>query len=42
MQSNIKINEELLNQEIIWYDKDKALVFSYFIKKKFNKIKIIL
>jgi len=37
MQSNMRINEELLNQEIIWYDKDKALDFSNFIKnKKFN------
>lgn len=33
----MRINEELLNQEIIWYDKDKALDFSNFIKnKKFN------
>jgi hypothetical protein len=41
MQSNIRINEELLNQEIIRYDTDKALVF-FMKNKKFNKIKITL
>ena len=37
MYSKMRTNEDLLNHEISWYDGDKTLDFSNFIKnKKFN------